>query len=33
MSFDQIVVAYRDIFNIDMLMEIKDRISNPEGYD
>jgi len=33
LSFDQIVVAYRDIFNIDMLMEIKDRISNPEGYD
>lgn len=33
MSFDQIVEAYRDIFNIDMLMEIKDRISNPGEYD
>lgn len=33
MSFDQIVESYRDIFNIDMLMEIKDRISNPGEYD
>lgn len=31
--FEQIVEAYRDIFNIDMLMEIKDRISNPGEYD
>ncbi|UVE47893.1 AAA family ATPase [Pseudomonas chlororaphis] len=33
MSFDQIVGGYKDILNIEMLMEIKDRISNPEEYD
>lgn len=33
MPFDQIVESYGDIFNIDMLMEIKDRISNPKEYD
>ena len=33
MSFDEVVLAYRDIFNIDMLMEIKDRMSNPKEYD
>lgn len=32
MSFDEIVEAYKDIFNIEMLMEIKDRISHPEEY-
>jgi energy-coupling factor transporter ATP-binding protein EcfA2 len=33
MPFDEVVAVYRDIFNIDMLMEIKDRISNPGEYD
>ncbi|RMM54442.1 AAA family ATPase [Pseudomonas corrugata] len=33
MSFDQILEDYKDIFNIEMLLEIKDRISNPEEYD
>ncbi|WP_193753969.1 AAA family ATPase [Pseudomonas mediterranea] len=33
MSFDQILEDYKDIFNVEMLMEIKDRISNPEEYD
>lgn len=33
MSFEKILVEYRDIFNVDMLMEIKDRMSNPEEYD
>jgi energy-coupling factor transporter ATP-binding protein EcfA2 len=33
MPFEQIVEAYQDIFNVDMLMEIKDRISNPREYD
>jgi ABC-type cobalamin/Fe3+-siderophores transport system ATPase subunit len=33
MPFEQIVEVYQDIFNVDMLMEIKDRISNPREYD
>lgn len=33
MPFEEIVEAYRDILNIDMLMEIKDRITNPGEYD
>ncbi|PYC06685.1 hypothetical protein DMX04_02310 [Pseudomonas koreensis] len=33
MPFEEIVEVYRDIFNIDMLMEIKDRIANPREYD
>ncbi|QUG87674.1 AAA family ATPase [Pseudomonas putida] len=33
MTFDEVVRAYQDIFNIDMLMEIKDRMVNPEEYD
>jgi hypothetical protein len=33
MSFEEILVEYRDVFNIDMLMEIKDRMSNPQEYD
>ncbi|MFK0269673.1 AAA family ATPase [Pseudomonas asiatica] len=32
MPFDKIVEAYKDIFNIEMLMEIKDRISRPDEY-
>lgn len=31
MPFEQIIHLYKDIFNIEMLMEIKDRISNPSG--
>ncbi|UCJ16930.1 ATP-binding protein [Pseudomonas sp. MM211] len=33
MPFEQVVRSYGDICNIDMLMEIKDRISNPAEYD
>ncbi|WP_409281474.1 AAA family ATPase [Pseudomonas defluvii] len=33
MTFDEVVTAYQDIFNVDMLMEIKDRMVNPKEYD
>ncbi|MFG0860879.1 AAA family ATPase [Pseudomonas mosselii] len=33
MPFEQVVAAYQDIFNIDMLMEIKDRMSKPREFD
>lgn len=32
MPFGEIVENYKDIFNIEMLMEIKDRIANPLDY-
>lgn len=29
---EQVIELYKDVFNVDMLMEIKDRISNPAEY-
>lgn len=32
MNFQDVLAEYQDIFNVDMLMEIKDRINNPKEY-